>query len=359
MTHRRHPDVRRLHRPDGRAAGADGQHRHPDHRGVRRPRPDPRDPRRSRPRTTTPAPPPARPGARRGRVRGRLLRVQRRACRCCGEISVHGAERLDHRPGRAQRLGQEHADRPGDGLSQPARRAASWWTASTWPRCGCATTASQLAVVLQDDFLFDGTLAENIGYSRPAAEPRGRSSGRARLAHCDEFVAEFADGYDTVIGERGVKLSGGQRQRVAIARAMLADPRILILDEATSSLDSRERGAHPGGPARAQDGPHHVRHRPSAVDHPQRRPDPGAQGRPDRRARHPRRAAGGRRASTGGCTTSSSRLEADRFVNPGEGDELGEDEEEAGAGGRGRPVGRLAPALRPRSLGLGASPRPR
>ncbi len=94
-----------------------------------------------------------------------------------------------------------------------------------------------LGVVLQDNFLFDGTIAENIGFSRPHAT-REETLHVARIAHCDEFVGQLEKGYDTVVGERGVKLSGGQRQRVAIARAILADPRILILDEATSSLDS-------------------------------------------------------------------------------------------------------------------------
>jgi subfamily B ATP-binding cassette protein MsbA len=96
---------------------------------------------------------------------------------------------------------------------------------------------SQLGVVMQDNFLFDGTIADNIGFAKPAST-RAQIEAVARIAHVEEFAAGFEQGYDTVVGERGVKLSGGQRQRVAIARAILADPRVLLLDEATSSLDS-------------------------------------------------------------------------------------------------------------------------
>jgi ABC-type multidrug transport system fused ATPase/permease subunit len=110
---------------------------------------------------------------------------------------------------------------------------------------------SQIGVVLQDNFLFDGTVGDNIRYGRPdAALEQVREV--SRIAHADEFIDGFEKGYDTVVGERGVKLSGGQRQRVAIARAILADPRILVLDEATSSLDSESE-------ALIQDGLHSLR----------------------------------------------------------------------------------------------------
>jgi ABC-type multidrug transport system fused ATPase/permease subunit len=109
-----------------------------------------------------------------------------------------------------------------------------------------------LGVVLQENFLFDGTVAENIRFAKPHAtmdEVRAVS----RIAHCEEFIEGFEKKYDTIVGERGVKLSGGQRQRLSIARAILADPTILILDEATSSLDSESE-------ALIQDGLKSLRH---------------------------------------------------------------------------------------------------
>ena len=111
---------------------------------------------------------------------------------------------------------------------------------------------SQLGVVLQDNFLFDGTIAENIAYGNPHAT-REQIKAVSKIAHCDEFIESFEKQYDTIVGERGVRLSGGQRQRVAIARAILADPRVLILDEATSSLDSESE-------ALIQDGLRSLRH---------------------------------------------------------------------------------------------------
>lgn len=110
---------------------------------------------------------------------------------------------------------------------------------------------SHLGVVLQDNFLFDGTILDNIRFSNPEADIE-KIKEVCRIANADEFIEKFPNAYKTIVGERGVKLSGGQRQRIAIARALLADPRILILDEATSSLDSESE-------ALIQEGLNHLR----------------------------------------------------------------------------------------------------
>jgi ABC-type multidrug transport system fused ATPase/permease subunit len=175
---------------------------------------------------------------------------------------------------------------------------------------------SQIGVVLQDNFLFDGTVGDNIRYGRPEStleEIREVS----RIAHADEFIEQFEKKYDTVVGERGVKLSGGQRQRVAIARAILANPRILVLDEATSSLDSESE-------ALIQDGLRSLRHGRTTfviahrlstirsanqilvIEH----------GEIVERGTHAELLALGGRYRT--LYDKQYKLEADRFINPGE-----------------------------------------
>jgi ABC-type multidrug transport system fused ATPase/permease subunit len=189
---------------------------------------------------------------------------------------------------------------------------------------------AHLGVVLQDNFLFDGTVAENIGFSKPHAT-KEEVLRVARIAHCDEFVQQLEKGYDTIVGERGVKLSGGQRQRVAIARAILADPRILILDEATSSLDSESE-------ALIQDGLRNLRqgrttfviaHRLSTIRSADQILVLEAGAIVERGTHEQLLAHGGRYRQ---LYDKQYRFEADRFINPGE-DFTPEPESPAAAGG--------------------------
>jgi len=195
---------------------------------------------------------------------------------------------------------------------------------------------ARLGVVLQETFLFDGTIRENVAFSRPTATT-GEVVEACRVAHVAEFAERFPDGYDTVVGERGVRLSGGQRQRVAIARAILADPRILILDEATSSLDSESEALIQQGLAWLMRGrtTFVIAHRLSTI----RRADQILvldQGRIVERGTHAElHAAGGRYRE---MHDRQHGLEQDLFLAPGEGEKEAEEKDAppgaaAGAGG--------------------------
>jgi len=175
---------------------------------------------------------------------------------------------------------------------------------------------SQLGVVLQDNFLFDGSIAENIRYGSPDAT-LDAIKHVSRIAHADEFIEKFDQGYDTIVGERGVKLSGGQRQRVSIARAILADPRILVLDEATSSLDSESEALIQDGLKSLRHGrtTFVIAHRLSTI----RSADQILvleHGEIVERGTHQELLALGGRYRT--LYDKQYKLEADRFINPGE-----------------------------------------
>jgi ABC-type multidrug transport system fused ATPase/permease subunit len=195
----------------------------------------------------------------------------------------------------------------------------------------------QLGVVMQDNFLFDGAIRDNIAYARPDATDEAIERA-ARIANADEFIERFGDRYDTIVGERGVKLSGGQRQRVAIARAIIADPRILILDEATSSLDSESEALIRDGLKRLRHGrtTFVIAHRLSTI----RSAD---QILVMDRGRIVQRGTHDELLLVGGLYRSlyerQQGLERDIFINPGEDPIPGD----GGRGGTNPPIARAAP----------------
>jgi ABC-type multidrug transport system fused ATPase/permease subunit len=193
-----------------------------------------------------------------------------------------------------------------------------------------------LGVVLQETFLFDGTIRENVAFSRPDATP-DEVLAACRTARVDEFALKFEKGFETIVGERGIKLSGGQRQRVSIARAILADPRILILDEATSSLDSESEALIQEGLSSLMRGrtTFVIAHRLSTI----RQADQilvVEGGRIVERGDHASLFAKGRRYYE--MYTRQHGLEANLFLAPGEGGEMEPDEP--------KPVPPPAPGIR-------------
>jgi ABC-type multidrug transport system fused ATPase/permease subunit len=198
---------------------------------------------------------------------------------------------------------------------------------------------AQIGVVFQDNFLFDGSVFENIAYSRPDA-PREAVLRAGAIARCDEFVERLPQGYDTIVGERGVKLSGGQRQRVAIARAILADPRILILDEATSSLDSESEAFIQEGLSELMKGrtTFVIAHRLSTI----RRADAilvVEEGRIVERGRHEELLA--QRGRYADLYTRQHGVETNLFLNPGEAVRVEDEEKVPVASADAGAVGRL------------------
>ena len=163
-----------------------------------------------------------------------------------------------------------------------------------YPRVTLASLRGAIALVAQEVSLFDDTVRANIAYGRFGAS-RGGDRGRRRGRAADRFIRELPQGYDTLVGEHGVRLSGGQRQRLAIARAMLKDAPILLLDEATSALDSETERQVQAALRSADARPHDARHRAPAFDDHRRRSDLRDRPRPHRRDRQARPVAGPRR----------------------------------------------------------------
>jgi len=226
-----------------------------------------------------------------------------------------------------------------------------------------ASLRSQIGVVLQDALLFSGSVRDNIAYGHPEASLE-RIKEAAHAAQAAEFIEGLPNGYDTIVGERGVGLSGGQRQRMAIARALLTDPRLLILDDSTSAVDVQTEAAIQGRSTGscATSGARH-RHRPAAHHGARCRSDLGGRRGNHRRAGPPRRAGGDERAlqrnprladsdgAAEGSVFEGGHFECDAMRRPGGIEQLAELEVERAAR-RGAIAKRLLGEMRPHASKL-------
>ena len=256
--------------------------------------------------TPDPAEPAGAHASRSGRVEFEHVVVPLRPGQAADRGPVAGRRaRPDRRDRRPDRRRQDHAGQPDHALLRARRRPDHPRRRRHRRRCAATTCARGSAWCCRTP----GCSAARSATTSPTATPtppRSRSSTAAKATYVDRFVRSLPDGYDTVIDDEGSNVSAGEKQLITIARAFLADPSILILDEATSSVDTRTEVLIQQAMAALRSRPHQLRHRPPALDDPRRRPDPGDGGRPDRRAGHPRRAARGARAPTTGSTTRSS-----------------------------------------------------
>ena len=159
---------------------------------------------------------------------------------------------------------------------------------------------NQVAVVLQKNVLFSGTIKENLRWGNEDATDEELERGLPAWPRPTSSSSSFPDGYDTYIEQGGTNVSGGQKQRLCIARALLKKPKILILDDSTSAVDTAHRRTDPPGLPRGDPRHHQVHHRPAHLLRAGRRPHPRAGRRPDQRLRHPRRAAADQRHLPGG-----------------------------------------------------------